>query len=151
MYINIDRVVKNATAGEEKSSTLRHESTSKQIFSYIENLKMAVKHFKYPKTHLFLTDQKMPITQVCKIRAHEFSLYFVICNLGVMKNAGKRKERLLYLLSDCVIVTSDTGPVQQGNGSHERAHQIRFLVPMYRTSLSRFHGRWLVNSLTFID
>lgn len=103
MYINIDRVVKNAIAGEEKSSTLRHESTSKQIFSYKENLNMAVKHFKYPKTQLFLTYQKMPITQVCKIRTHVFSLYSVTCNLGVMKNAGKRKERLLYLLSDCVL------------------------------------------------
>lgn len=59
MYIDIAwQAGKNATAGEEKSSTLRHESTSKQIFSYNENKNMTVEHFKYLKTHLYLTDQK---------------------------------------------------------------------------------------------
>lgn len=59
MYIDIAwQAGKNATAGEEKSSTLRHESTSKQIFSYSENKNMTVEHFKYLKTRLYLTDQK---------------------------------------------------------------------------------------------
>lgn len=59
LYIDIAwQAGKNATAGEEKSSTLRHESTSKQIFSYNENKNMTVEHFKYLKTHLYLTDQK---------------------------------------------------------------------------------------------
>lgn len=59
MYIDIAwQAGKNATAGEEKSSTLRHESTSKQIFSYNENKNMTVEHFKCLKTHLYLTDQK---------------------------------------------------------------------------------------------
>lgn len=31
----------------------------------------------------------MPITQVCKIRAYEFGLYFVTCNLGAIENVGK--------------------------------------------------------------
>lgn len=31
----------------------------------------------------------MPITQVCKMRAYEFGLYFVTCNLGAIENVGK--------------------------------------------------------------
>lgn len=59
MYIDIAwQAGKNTTAGEEEYSTLRHESTSKQIFSYSENKNMTVEHFKYLKTRLYLTDQK---------------------------------------------------------------------------------------------
>lgn len=90
MYIDIAwQAGKNTTAGEEKYSTLRHESTSKQIFSYSENKNMTVEHFKYLKNTSIFNWSKMPITQVCKIRAYEFGLYFVTCNLGAIENVGK--------------------------------------------------------------